>query len=114
VCRAEEAREVDEIEHQLAAAVNPLPPAQRQQVEKARVIAGARAAQVHRLPSTGAVRKMLEPPAIARIGELHAIKGGPATQKMQRDAAQMRALCTATRNAPAGLPSNVCNMPARQ
>jgi hypothetical protein len=104
--------EADEVEHKIEAAIDKLQPSQRQQVEKARVIVGARLAVVHQLPPTGPVRKLAEPPAIARIGGLHGTKVGPATQKAERDAAQMRALCAATHNAPTSLPGDVvCRSP---
>jgi hypothetical protein len=103
------ADETDEVEHQIGGAIDRLPPTQRQQVEKARVISGARATVVRPLPPTGPAQKITEPPPIARIGGLHAIKAGPAIQKSERDAAQMRALCAATNNAPTGLPANVCS-----
>ncbi|HTC96072.1 MAG TPA: hypothetical protein VK699_21700, partial [Terriglobales bacterium] len=103
-----EANETDEVEQKIRAAINQLPPAQQQQVQKARIIEGTRAAVVHRLPPTGPVRKITAPPVSLRIARLHAINGGPALRKAARDAAQMRALCAATHNAPAGLPAAVC------
>jgi len=38
----------------------------------------------------------------------YAVKAVPATEKIARDAAQMRALCAASNNAPAGLPAAIC------
>jgi hypothetical protein len=109
-----EEEEADEAEHKIEAALDQLPPPQRRHVEKSRVIVGSRAAAVHQLPPVVPVRRLTEPPAIARIAGLHGIKVGPAAQKAERDAAQMRALCTATRNAPMGLPGNVvCRSKAR-
>ncbi|HET8925826.1 MAG TPA: hypothetical protein VFN26_22775 [Candidatus Acidoferrum sp.] len=107
------ANEADEVEHSLQAAINRLPAEQRLEVQKARAIAGVRPA-VHRLPPGGPARRITAPPAIPRISRLHAIKAGPATQKAQRDAAQMRALCAATHNAPAGLPANICTSNVRE
>jgi hypothetical protein len=106
---ASPAVEVDEIENVLGAAISQVPEAQRGQVEKARILEGTMTAVVHPLPPTGAVRILAQPPPALRTAtKLHAIKAGPATQKMARDAAQMKALCAATKNAPAGLPANVC------
>ena len=99
--------EVDEVEQAIGAAIKQLPPQQQKQVVNARTLAGTKTAVVHPLPSTGAVRTITGPQPIARTGKLHAIKGGPATRKMARDAAQMKALCAASNNAPAGLPK-VC------
>src|SRR6266849_3205663 len=106
------AEEVDEVEHSLQAAISRLPTAQREQVRKARAIAGARPA-VHRLTAGGTVRVITVPPGRPRISRLHAIKGGLASRKAQRDAAQIHALCAATNNAPAGLPVEVCKGPVR-
>jgi len=99
--------EVDEVEQAIGAAIKQLPPQQQKQVVNARMLAGTKTAVVHRLPPTGAVRTITGPQPIARTGKLHAIKGGPATRKMARDAAQMKALCAASNNAPNGLPK-VC------
>jgi len=104
--------EADEVEHGIAAAMNQLTPAQRQQVEQASVIAVTPPA-VHRLPPTGPVQRITAPPARVRIGRLHAIKAGPAVQKLARDAAQIHALCAVTHNAPAGLPASVCTSNVR-
>src|SRR5206468_11055740 len=100
--------EADEVEHLIRAAINQLPAAQRPQVEKARILAGTQTVAVHRLSSTRLVRRITQPPPVARIARLHAIKAGPATRKLARDMAQMRALCAASHNAPAGLPASVC------
>lgn len=106
------AGEVNAVEHMLQAAMNHLTPLQRTEVAKARAAAGARSA-VHRLPPGGPVRMITALPAVARIARLHAIKAGPAARKAERDAAQMRALCAATHNAPAGLPAGVCTSNVR-
>jgi hypothetical protein len=102
------AAETDEVEHALAESAKQLTPAQRQQIRRASAIAVTRAVPVHRLPPTGPVRELTKPPVVARIAKLHAIKGGPATRKLERDAAAMHALCAATNNAPPGLPAQVC------
>jgi hypothetical protein len=103
------ADEADDIEHQIAEAIDQLPLSQRQQVKKARVITGARTAMMYQLRPTDPVRVMTEPPALPRIGELQAIKAGPAIQKVGRDAALMRALCAATNARPAGVSADVCH-----
>lgn len=95
----------DEAEHMIQAVVNQLTPAQRQEIEKARV-AVARPA-VHRLPP-GTVARITAAPSIARIARLRAINAGPAAAKANRDAARVRALCLATHDAPPGLPAEVC------
>jgi hypothetical protein len=100
--------EADEIEHKLAAAIVQLAQPQRKQVKHARVIVGSRIAATHILPPTGPVRMLRTPLAIARVGGLHAIQVGPASRKEARDLAEIRALCTATNNAPAGLPPDFC------
>jgi hypothetical protein len=105
--------ESDEIENRLQAAINQLPPAQRQQVKKARAIPGVRPAG-HRLPPGGPIRMLTAPPALPRIAvRRRAIKAGPATRKTARDAAQIQALCLATHGAPAGLPPEVCKSTVR-
>jgi hypothetical protein len=100
--------ETDNVERMIQTAVQKLPDERRPTVQKARTLAGAPTAAVHRLAPTGPVRKITERPAIARVVKLHAISGGPANQKLARDAAQIKALCAASNNAPAGLPANVC------
>ena len=108
---------VDGSEQLLSTAINAVPDAQREQVKQARVLPGVKPAIVHPLPPTGPVKMMTEMPAVARLAKLHAIKGGPAQQKLARDAAQMKALCAASNNAPSGLPPSVCKptiVPATQ
>jgi hypothetical protein len=101
--------ETDDVERSIDAAMNGLTPAARTQVRKARAIASTQAVSVHRLTATGPVQKMTAPPFSLRIAtKRHAIKEGPATRKVARDAAQVRALCSATHNAPAGLPASAC------
>jgi hypothetical protein len=102
-------REEDEIEHKLSAAVHRLPLAQQREIEGARASIAVPRPAMHRLPPGGAVRLISEPPAIPRLAQRrHAVSAGPASLKLQRDAAMMRALCAATNNAPAGLPTNSC------
>ena len=102
------ADEEDEPEGRLRAAINQLTPSQQLQVQKASAIAATPPAGVHPLASPGPVKIATTAPVTAKVLERSAINAGPATQKMQRDAAQMRALCGATNNAPAGLPASVC------
>jgi hypothetical protein len=42
----------------------------------------------------------------------HAVSIGTATDKLARDAAVLQALCTASHNAPAGLPASICTSSA--
>jgi hypothetical protein len=81
--------EADEIEHAIGSAIDQLPSSLRQQAKKARAIPG-------------------------QFGGLPPINGSPAIQKAERDAAQMRALCAATHNAPrGGLPASFCESNVR-
>jgi hypothetical protein len=97
----------DEPEARIGAAIVQLKAPQQLQVQNARVIAGTQPA-VHRLAPIGPVKIMAQPPVTPKVLDRHAIDAGPATRKMQRDAAQMRALCAATNNAPTGLPASAC------
>ena len=100
--------ETDEAEKALAASASKLKAAQREQVRKLGALPKMPAIHMHRLQPTGAVREIAYFPRVFRIGRLHAIRGGPATRKVRREATAMRALCTATNNAPPGLPAQVC------
>jgi len=64
-------------------------------------------AKVHVLPPTGPVQVISEPPPVTAT-KGRAVHVGTATQKLARDAAQIKALCAATGNAPAGFPAGVC------
>jgi orotidine-5'-phosphate decarboxylase len=77
-------------------------------VKQARVLPGTKAVTVHPLPPTGPAKMITEAPKVLRVEKLHAIKGGTAQQKLARDAAQLKAICVATNNAPTGLPASVC------
>ncbi|PYX29658.1 MAG: hypothetical protein DMG80_14170 [Acidobacteria bacterium] len=104
--------ETDQIEQAIRSAIDKLPAAQRSRVAKARILRGTRTARVHRLPPTRSITRMTSAPAVAGTStRLHAIKGGPANRKMARDAAEIKALCSASHNAPAGLPASVCTAP---
>jgi hypothetical protein len=96
----------DEIEKKIAAAIAELTPAQQRQMKNAR---GTRVTKSGPQPAKTAfaVVKLVQPPAAAAVA-MHALNGGPASRKLQRDAAQMKALCAASHNAPAGLPVKVC------
>jgi hypothetical protein len=106
---SEEADEADEAEHKISAAISKLPLTQRRQVQNARAVVGARPV-LHPLPPTAAAQRITALPAFPfpRIDERLGTSAGRATRKNERDAAQMRALCEATSNAPAGLPADVC------
>jgi hypothetical protein len=107
--------ETDEVEHRIDAAQAPLPAAQRAAVRGARNVAAV-SPVLHRLPPSGAVLTRVSlPTPRARGGRirLHAISAGPAAVKLQRDAAQVKALCAATQNAPAGLPKTACGVVVR-
>jgi hypothetical protein len=80
---------------------------ERVQVQNARAVAGARPV-LHPLPPTAAAHRITMLPVFPRIDERLGTSAGRATRKNERDAAQMRALCEATSNAPAGLPAKVC------
>ena len=100
-------QEIDEAEHKIRSAINQLPPAQRLEVQKARASGRVRAA-LHALAAGGAAQKITAIPAAPSMVLRLDARAGNAARKQKRDAAQMRALCAATNNAPAGLPANVC------
>jgi hypothetical protein len=100
--------DADGAEDAIRAAIEHLPARQRQRVRNARILPGTPAAAVHRLPPTGAARIITDSTAVARTTTPRAVKVGPAARKMARDAAQMKALCAVSRNAPAGLPAEAC------
>jgi len=115
----EAADETDEAEHRLEAAINHLPPRQRMLLQESRVIASPPMPSVHRMSRGGPVEVVTAAPAtgaMARSAGPHAPiagRAGPANQKLARDAAQMRALCAVTNNAPFGLPPEVCKANVR-
>lgn len=104
--QSNKAEDIDEAEHLLQAAINQLPEGQKQQVLKARGAAILR--PMHPLPSTGPARQISVPPAMPLLNFRANASAGNATEKDQRDAAQIRALCAATNNAPAGVPAGTC------
>jgi hypothetical protein len=101
-------QEIDEAEHKILAAVGQLPPAQQKEIQKARASASVRAA-LHPLPQGGPAQKITTSPAVPRINLRLDARAGAAAPKRERDAAQMKALCAATNNAPAGLPAQACD-----
>jgi hypothetical protein len=108
----------DQTEEKLEAAIEHLAPAERQTVEKARIIQSPRLAS-HQLPPGGKV-EIFEKAPLAEIATLSAQKHAPvagpigrANRKLARDAAQARALCAASNNAPYGLPVDFCKANVR-
>lgn len=105
-----EPEQAGDVEEALSSAIHQLPKAKREEVIRARVLSGVRAPVVHPLPKAGTVQILTQAPARRALAatKLHAIKAGPAVQKNARDEAQIKALCAATNNNPAGLGQNVC------
>ncbi len=109
------APESDESEHRLETAVSRLPPQSRTAIQRARV--QSRPVAVHRLPpgrlvvAGGAAPARNE--AAAGRSAPTAGRGGRADGKAARDAAHIRAVCSASNNAPAGLPADVCKAVTR-
>jgi len=102
--------EDEEAEHILRKAVERLTPAQRQEIARAEAaVAGPR--RVMRRLAAGTLQRITAAPAIRRAGRLRAIDAGPATEKNAREQAVLRALCAVTRNAPPGLPAEICQPP---
>jgi hypothetical protein len=108
----DQTEEADEAEQKISGAISKLPLTQRRQVQNARAVTGVRPV-LHPLPPTAAAQRIATLPAFPRIDERLGTSAGRATRKNERDAAQMRALCEATSNAPAGLPAEVCTAVVR-
>ena len=100
--------DADEAENRIGAAVSKLTPAQQAQVKAARSMTASRQVATHPGQGTGPVTQLTQPPAVSAAVPMHAIAGGPATRKAQRDAASLKALCAASSNAPANLPASIC------
>jgi hypothetical protein len=102
----------DDVEQKVNASVKQLTPQQQQQIKAARhnAVAGPKPAG-HHLAAGPPARRITSWPVLRTAGKMHAIKAGPATRKQQRDAAEVKALCAQTKNAPPGLPANVCKAP---
>jgi hypothetical protein len=107
---AANAMEKNAMESDLESAAKRLTPAQQLQLKQASTVTEVEPA-VHRLQLNRQVRVITQPPVPAKVG-LHATQGGPETYKLQRRASQVHALCTATKNAPPGLPPDVCKTAA--
>lgn len=99
--------EVDEL---LRNTARQLTPEQSQAVAKARPPVTPRAG-VHELPP-GKVQTVSALPAGVEAAQARAINAGPATAKNNRNAAQIKALCDVTKNAPPGLPAETCTKPS--
>jgi hypothetical protein len=95
--------EADEFENMMQKASAHLTAAQRTSITNASRSHQARP-RVHEL-SQGSVQTITQPPPVAI---LPGTRSFPATAKVKRDAAGIRMLCTATKNAPPGLPATVC------
>jgi hypothetical protein len=106
--------EADDTETALSASVKSLNAAQLARLRTLAVIPPTPAVRTHRLAATGPVQEIASVPRVLRVASPHAMNGGPATLKVQREAAGIRALCTVTNNAPPGLPAKVCPGPATQ
>jgi len=93
-------------EEAVGSAIQKLSVPQQNQVRQARFVSAAQV-PVHPLAPTGKVEIISQPPSNAPKKQ-HAVNVGPATQKLARDAAQIKALCAASNNAPTGLPAGTC------
>ena len=102
------AEDGDEVEDRIGAAVSKLTPAQQLQVKNARVSPVTKPIATHQGQGSGPVGQLTKPPTVPNARAMHAIKGGEATRKQERDAAAIKALCAASNNAPQGLPASVC------
>ena len=108
---APELESADEIEQTLQAAESQLTDEQRKAIANARTPAVARQA-AHPLPP-GKIETVSSVPLSVRTVQVHSFKAGPATAKNDRDAAGIKALCAATKNAPPGLPADICSKAAQ-
>jgi hypothetical protein len=102
------AEQDNEAEQKLEASLAHLPPQTQQQIQKARATIAPVRLAMHPLPPGAPAQIITARPQVRLAVRLHAIKAGPATRKLQRDAAVIHAVCSATNNAPAGLPAKVC------
>ncbi|HVS82415.1 MAG TPA: hypothetical protein VHE60_11850 [Pyrinomonadaceae bacterium] len=103
----------DDAERRIRAAIDQLPPPQRRQVNLARTVARTRT-EMHPLPPVGPARRVIAFAAAPRAAVRLGAKGPVATRKLERDAAQIRALCAAFSNSPPGLPASVCTSAPRR
>jgi hypothetical protein len=100
--------DADEIENRIGAAVSKLTPQQQLQLRAARAMPVTKPVITHQGQGAGPVKQLAQPPAAPTAVPMHAMKGEPALRKGQRDAASLKALCAASKNAPDGLPVSVC------
>jgi len=68
---------------------------------------------VHELPP-GRVQTASALPVTVRTMSVVTYNAGPATEKVARDKANIKALCAVTHNAPPGLPAEACKPPAHK
>ena len=101
--------ESGEFEATLASTAYQLTDAQLKSVQAARPPVARRT--VHDLPP-GKVQTVSALPFTLRTAPIKTYNAGPATEKVARDKANIKALCAATHNAPPGLSANVCKPPA--
>jgi len=109
--QVEASSDTEDLDDKLATTIAKLTPAQRALISKASVIPAGHAVAMHQLAAPAPVQVLKELPAEekqVKPAVMRAIRVGPATRKNLRDAAQMRAVCAATKNAPPGLPPSVC------
>jgi hypothetical protein len=99
--------EVGEVEQMLGAAAAHLTPAQRLVIKKA---SATPVVESRLLPKVGPVLEIQETSGIETktLAVQQPISRSPATRKMARESAQLRALCAATKNVPEGLPPGLC------
>lgn len=100
--------EAGDMEDKIRAAIASLPAKQRQKIHAAQDLPGTTRATVRRLGPTPPARVITDTTTVARTTPPHAVRLVPAERKAARDAAQMKALCAATHDAPSGLPPEVC------
>jgi hypothetical protein len=103
--------ESGEIEAQLASTASQLTDAQLKSVQAARPPVAPRT--VHELPP-GKVQTVSALPVTVRTVSIKTYNAGPATEKVARDKANIKALCSVTHNAPPGLPAEACKPPANK
>jgi hypothetical protein len=104
--------ESGDVEQMIAASVRQLPADKQKAIASARALPGTKAPTLHPLPPGGPVQVLTQAPPVVRAAKSpHAINGGSAIQKQARDTAQIKALCAASNNAPAGLPTTLCTAP---
>jgi len=97
----------DDSEKMIRAAIEKLSAAEQQKVHMARALAQTHPA-LHLLPAIAPARQVTALRPARQVAVRLGSKGPVAVRKLQRDAAQMRALCAAHHNAPPGLPPNIC------